>query len=328
MGPLLFRALELAPSGLQWIGEHDVLRRLHGPWAGAVVLLGKLDALRALEILDSSDPVDTAAVDDDDRRVLLVSAHAALLDLRLAGRCSDDPVPLDQRTSRYARLLLRDDGPAFGDRKMMAALDRLFLGILRYAGGEQTASGRPLTVADGEELLRSMDAALKVVEEDAASWAAATTPDPDGADQSFEQGQARIVGLRHRRANLRFFVINLLFVEWKDGGDPDDARMDRMLELADQAKAEAGLEPDVLIQRLYLRRAKAIAMKSPERELRDEEVCAEAEILYRLAIQKNWAPAAMNELSDLLAIARSGQRHVMWLRELKFQRMMGQIGTP
>ena len=124
--------------------------------------------------------------------------------------------------------------------------------------------------------------------------------------------------LRNQRADLLYFHIGLYFQRWMETNDPDAPDMARMLELADQAVRDAPSEPDVFVNRAYLRWARVVTLADPSKE--EVEVQAEVERLLRLGFQQRWAKSVIDKLLQFNDIAKSMERQMMWMRNLQFGR--------
>jgi hypothetical protein len=307
-GPLCAGLFGLAGDLLAAIRNEPQVRRWFGPLAHPLLIQGQ-DPLAALEGLaepdgpadapgyrEATDPGELLAAD---RRALRTQTLDMILGFRLSAdqqKCAGDPVEIGARLREYAEALTdeyrgRDEAARVTDR-MQDAIRRL----LKHLSGRRSVPGPPWTPERAEVLLGEVDRSLAVIE------------GVHGPRQA----------LRNQRADLLYFHIGLYFQRWMETNDPDAPDMARMLELADQAVRDAPSEPDVFVNRAYLRWARVVTLADPSKE--EVEVQAEVERLLRLGFQQRWAKSVIDKLLQFNDIAKSMERQMMWMRNLQFGR--------
>ncbi|HEY0986173.1 MAG TPA: toll/interleukin-1 receptor domain-containing protein [Kofleriaceae bacterium] len=307
-GPLCVGLFGLAGDLLAAIGNEPQVRRWFGPLAHPMLIQGQ-DPLAALEGLaepdgpaeapgyrEATDPGELLAAD---RRALRTQTLDMILGFRLSAdqqKCAGDPVEIGARLREYAEALTdeyrgRDEAARVTDR-MQDAIRRL----LKHLSARRSVPGPPWTPERAEVLLGEVDRSLAVIE------------GVHGPRQA----------LRNQRADLLYFHIGLYFQRWMETNDPDAPDMARMLELADQAVRDAPSEPDVFVNRAYLRWARVVTLTDPSKE--EVEVQAEVERLLRLGFQQRWAKSVIDKLLQFNDIAKSMERQMMWMRNLQFGR--------
>lgn len=282
-----------------WFGPlaHPLLLQGHDPLAALEGLAEPGGPAEALGYRGAPDPTELLAAD---RRALRTQTLHMILGFRLSAdqrRCAGDRIELGARLREYAEALIdehrgRDGAGRIVTERMQDALRRL----LKYLSGRRKVSGPPWTPERGEALLAEVDRSLAVIE---------------GA-----YGQRST--LRGQRSDLLYFQIGLYFGRWTETGDPDGPDMVRMLELADQATQDAPADPDVFVNRVYLRWARVVTLADPSKE--EVKVRDEVEKLLGLAKQLRWPKTVIDNLLQFNDIARSTERQMTWLRNLQFGR--------
>jgi hypothetical protein len=243
LGPMLIASLGLEAEAAERLVADARLRKTFGRFSPAEVCLRRLDLLRALKFVESSNPEVLSAalrflpeIEEDDRRDLLADLLRAIIRMRTgpeAARCPD-PVPLPQRFEELAGTLSLS---AAGRPPQEAAAE--FSRLLKLC---TTLADRVTETAKGGLKAEGL-AAVSAVEQVVACFDAALSAIPPDHHR----------GIEALRAGLLFVMVSLLLNQRRKAGDADGSAMKRIVSLSDEVMRTESHEPGYRLQWLMVR---------------------------------------------------------------------------